>query len=127
MGRAVLSINPTTSMNLVLKNIFNKDYVFYPAGDVFTGFTFLKEISSIELIVIDFDEQCIDCLDFIHFVLSSKIYKKKMIVLVRKDQLSTLGSLRQEESVQIIIKPFSPSVLISNNYKYLRTRLQDSN
>ncbi|MFM1795302.1 MAG: hypothetical protein RL642_1687 [Bacteroidota bacterium] len=127
MGRAVLSINPNTSMNLVLKNIFNKDYIFYPSADVYTGFTLLKEISGIELIVIDFNEQCIDCLDFIHFILTSKIYKKKIIVLVDKDQLSSLGSLRQDESVQIILKPFSPSALISNNYKYLRTRLNELN
>ncbi|MEN9512837.1 MAG: hypothetical protein RLZZ390_352 [Bacteroidota bacterium] len=122
MERAVLSINANKSMNLVLKNIFNKDFVFYSAIDVYSGFTILKAIQEIEMIVIDLDEHCIDCLDFIHFIRSSKIYKKAVVVLSGKNELPNLNSLRQDDGVQIFVKPFSPTALISNNYKYLRTQ-----
>lgn len=127
MERAVLSINSNKSMNLVLKNIFNSGFVFYPANDVYTGFTILKAIKEIEMIVIDLDEQCSDCLDFIHFIRSSKIYKKKMVVLAGKNELPNLNSLRLDDEIQILVKPFSPSALISNNYKYLRTKEKQFN
>jgi len=120
MARAVLSINANKSMNLVLKNIFNKDFDFFCAADIYSGFTILKSIKEIEIIVIDFDEYCDDCLDFIHFIRSSKIHKRKVVVLSEKNELSSLNSLRQDESVQILIKPFSPGTLISSNSKYIR-------
>jgi len=123
MGRAVLSINSNSSMNLVLKNIFNRGYTFYPAPDVYTGFTLLKKIKEIELIVIDLDENCTDCLDFIYFINSSKMYKRKLVVLACKEQLAKLHFLKQSEVVQILIKPFSPSLLLSNNYQYLKSEI----
>lgn len=121
MERAVLSINANKSMNLVLKNIFNKDFVFYSAADVYSGFSLVKAIQAIEMIVIDLDGGCSDCLDFIHFIRSSKIYKKNMVVLSGKDDLANLNSLRKDEGVNVFIKPFSPAALIPNNNKYLRT------
>jgi DNA-binding NtrC family response regulator len=122
MGRAVLIINANKSMNLVLMNILNKDFDFFCAADVYSGFTILKSIKEIEMIVIDLDEHCDDCLDFIHFIRSSKIHKKKVVVLSGKNELSNLNSLRQDESVQILIKPFNPDTLISSNSKYIRTK-----
>jgi len=118
--RAVLSINSNSSMNLVLKNIFNKGFVFYPVPDVYAGFTLLKKVKEIDLIVVDLDENCTDCLDFIYFINSSKMYKKKMVVLACKEQLEKLNFLKQSEAVQVLIKPFSPSLLVSNNYQYLK-------
>ena len=52
MGRAVLSINANKSMNLVLMNILNKDFDFFCAEDVYSGFNILKSIKEIEMIVI---------------------------------------------------------------------------
>lgn len=120
MERAVLSINSNSSMNLVLKNIFNKSFVFYPVPDVYAGFTLLKKVKEIDLIVVDLDENCTDCLEFIFFINSSKMYKKKMVVLACKEQSEKLNFLKQSEAVQILLKPFSPSLLISNNYQYLK-------
>ena len=71
----VLSINANNSMNLVLKNIFSKASFFYLAPNVYSGFSLLKCHKEINLIIIDLDEECKDCLDFIYFVNSSKIYK----------------------------------------------------
>jgi response regulator RpfG family c-di-GMP phosphodiesterase len=121
--RAVLSINSNSSMNLVLKNIFNRGFVFYPAPDVYAGFALLKKIKEIDLIVIDLDENCKDCLDFIYFINSSKMYKRKLVVLGCKDQLTKLNFLKQSETVQILLKPFSPSLLVSNNYQYLKSEV----
>jgi len=110
-------------MNLVLKNIFNRGFVFYPAPDVYVGFALLKKIKEIDLIVIDLDENCKDCLDFIYFINSSKMYKRKLVVLGCKDQLTKLNFLKQSETVQILLKPFSPSLLVSNNYQYLKSEV----
>lgn len=107
-------------MNLVLKNIFNKGFVFYPVPDVYAGFTLLKKVKEIDLIVVDLDENCTDCLEFIFFINSSKMYKKKMVVLACKEQSEKLNFLKQSEAVQILLKPFSPSLLISNNFQYLK-------
>ncbi len=123
MERAVLSINSNSSMNHVLKNIFNRGFLFYPAPDVYTGFTLLKKVKEIDLILIDLDESCTDCLDFIYFINTSKMYKRKLVVLASKDQLIKLNFLKQSEAVQILIKPFSPSLLLSNNYQYLKTEV----
>ena len=123
MGRAVLSINANKSMNLVLMNILNKDFDFFCAEDVYSGFNILKSIKEIEMIVIDLDEHCDDCLDFIHFIRSSKIYKKRIVVLAEKNELSNLNLLRQDEGVQILIKPFNPGTLISTNSKYIRKKV----
>ena len=98
MGRAVLSINANKSMNLVLMNILNKDFDFFCAED----------------------EHCDDCLDFIHFIRSSKIHKRKVVVLSGKNDLPNLNTLRKDDSVQILIKPFNPGILISSYSKYIR-------
>jgi len=103
MERAVLSINANKSMNLVLKNIFNKEFVFYSAIDVYSGFTVLKRIQEIEMIVIDLDKHCTDCLDFIEFIRSSKIYKKSIVVITGKNELANINSLRQDDGVQVLI------------------------
>ena len=119
MGRAVLSINANKSMNLVLMNILNKDFDFFCAEDVYSGFNILKSINEIEMIVIDLDEHCDDCLDFIHFIRSSKIHKRKVVVLSGKNELPNLNTLRKDDSVQILIKPFNPGILISSYSKYI--------
>lgn len=123
MENSVLSINANKSMNLVLKNIFNKGFTFYSAADVYSGFTILKSVKEIEMIVIDLDDHCDDCLDFIHFIRSSKIYKKRIVVLAEKNELSNLNLLRQDDGVQILIKPFNPGTLISTNSKYTRKKV----
>jgi CheY-like chemotaxis protein len=121
MGRAILSINASKSMNLVLKNIFNTHFIFFPASDVYSGFSILKSNSEIEIIVIDLNDHCADCLEFIEFIRSSKIYKKKVVVLAEKNELTNLNSFRKDEGIQILLKPFSPDTLLSNQYKQFKT------
>jgi hypothetical protein len=115
----VLSINANNSMNLVLKNIFSKASFFYLTSNVYSGFSLLKCHKEINLIIIDFDEGCKDCLDFIYFVNSSKIYKRKILILAAKHQMITLSVLEHSENVQVLLKPFNPTVLQSYNYESL--------
>lgn len=123
----VLSINANNSMNLVLKNIFSKASFFYSTSNVYSGFSLLKCHKEINLIIIDLDEECKDCLDFIYFVNSSKIYKRKILVLAAKHQMITLSGLEHSENVQVLLKPFNPTVLQSYNYESLNYLLIEPN
>lgn len=122
----VLSINANNSMNLVLKNIFRSSS-FFLASDVYSGFTLLRSHKGINLIIIDFDEECKDCLEFVCFVNSSKIYKRKILILASKHQMITLSVLEHSENVQVLLKPFNPTVLQSYNYESLNYLLIEPN
>lgn len=95
-------------MNLVLKNVFSASTGFYPAQDVYGGFNLLKQIPAINLIIIDLDENCSDCLDFILFITSSKVYKREIVILLSSSNIEKVSKIKEIESVKIYTKPFSP-------------------
>ena len=106
-------------MNLVLKNIFRTSTKFFPVQDVYAGFNLLKDIPEVNLVIIDLDDDCSGCIDFIYFITSSKVYKRNVIVLASDSQYEKINEVGQFEHVQVYTKPFNPEQLVLNNFKHL--------
>lgn len=108
-------------MNRVLKNIFSAKGKFFPVQDVYTAFNLLRELPDINLIVVDIDENCIDCLDFISFITTSKVYNRDLVILVSSNQIDKVNAFRNIDSVKIYAKPFDPIRLTLDSLELINT------
>jgi CheY-like chemotaxis protein len=113
MSKSILSINGNHAMNFLLQTIFENEYSFVPAGDVFEGMHLLRKNKSISALVIDLDFHPQQCWDLIEHIKSSKLYRIPVIVLTTDNN----DTLRQKcyafEVDEIFFKPFNPVDLIA--------------
>jgi len=114
---AVLSINTSDSMNRILETLFQTHYQFYSVGDVYAAFKLIQQLTHIKGIIIDLEENCKDCLEFIGFIQSSKIYKKELLLLCKEHQVEQMRILHDQYNLRTYQKPFNPQQLFNDLQK----------
>ena len=100
-------------MNFLLQTIFEKEYRFIPATDVFHGMHQLKLSKQIDALIVDVDFQPQQTWEFIQHIKSSKLYKIPVIVLATDNNETVRQKSYEFELDEIFFKPFNPVDLIA--------------
>lgn len=100
-------------MNFLLQTIFEKEYQFIPATDVFQGMHHLRQKKEIGALIVDVDFQPQQSWEFIQHIKSSKLYKIPVIVLATDNTETVKQNAYAYELDEIFFKPFNPVDLIA--------------
>jgi DNA-binding response OmpR family regulator len=112
MMRSIMSISSNRVLNDVLLTIVSGKYVLIPLSDVFQGLYELRRKEAINLVLIDMDGQDSTCMDFVHHVSSSWLYRRPIIVLGSEIDELTREQLLDAGVRVMITKPFNPVELV---------------
>ncbi len=99
-------------MTYILKTIIADRYNLIPVNDVFRGLYLLKQKSEIDVIIVDFDHQPKECIDFILHTHTSKLYTQSLIVLSNVENKKNFQSLFDKRVHNCFIKPFDPTKVL---------------
>jgi DNA-binding response OmpR family regulator len=113
MSKSILSVNGYKAMNFLLQTIFEKEYRFIPATDVFQGMRHLRQNKEIGALIVDVDFQPQQSWEFIQHIKSSKLYKIPVIVLATENTEIVKQNAYAYELDEIFFKPFNPVDLIA--------------
>lgn len=113
MSKSILSVNGNKAMNYLLQTIFEKEYRFIPAGDVFQGMHQLRNNKRIGALVVDLDTHPQQGWDMIEHIKSSRLYKIPVIVLTTDNNDTLRQKCYELEVDEIFFKPFNPVDLIA--------------
>ena len=100
-------------MNYLLQTIFEKEYHFVPATDVFQAMHQLKLNKQIGALIVDVDFQPQQCWELVQHIKSSKLYKIPVIVLATENTETVKQKSYEFELDEIFFKPFNPVDLIA--------------
>lgn len=100
-------------MNYLLQTIFENEYRFLPAADVFEAMRQLKLNRQPGALIVDVDFQPQQSWDFIQHIKSSKLYKIPVIVLATDNTEVVKQKSYEFELDEIFFKPFNPVDLIA--------------
>jgi len=113
MTRSILSVNGNKALNYLLQTIFEKEYHFVPATDVFQAMHQLKLNKQIGALIVDVDFQPQQCWELVQHIKSSKLYKIPVIVLATENTETVKQKSYEFELDEIFFKPFNPVDLIA--------------
>ncbi|HEU0109747.1 MAG TPA: response regulator [Flavisolibacter sp.] len=113
MSKSILSVNGSKAMNYLLQTIFENEYRFLPAADVFEAMRQLKLNRQPGALIVDVDFQPQQSWDFIQHIKSSKLYKIPVIVLATDNTEVVKQKSYEFELDEIFFKPFNPVDLIA--------------
>jgi DNA-binding response OmpR family regulator len=107
-----MSISANDVLNNILLTTVSGKYTLIPLPNVFQGLHELKRKDAIHLVLIDFDDQGSNCLDFVQHITSSWLYNRPIIVLS-----SNIDDAKREQFLNagvrtLINKPFNPIELV---------------
>ena len=100
-------------MNFLLQTIFENEYRFVAATDVFQAMQHLRTNKSIRALIVDVDFQPQQSWDFIQHIKSSKLYKIPVILLATENTETVKQKSYELELDEIFFKPFNPVDLIA--------------
>jgi len=113
MSKSILSVNGNKAMNFLLQTIFEKEYCFVPATDVFHAMHQLRIHKSIRALIVDVDFQPQQSWELIQHIKSSRLYKFPVIVLATENNDTVKQKSYDFELDEIFFKPFNPVDLIT--------------
>ena len=113
MSKSILSVNGNKAMNYLLQTIFEKEYQFVPAADVFHGMQQLRNNKKIRALVVDLDTHPQQGWDMIEHIKSSRLYRIPVIVLTTENNDTLRQKCYELEVDEIFFKPFNPVDLIA--------------
>ena len=104
----ILSVNGNKAMNYLLQTVFEKDYKFVPATDVFQGMHQLRSMRNFGALIVDVDFQPQQSWEFIQHIKTSKLYKIPVIVLTTANNETLKEKCYEYEVDEVFFKPFNP-------------------
>ena len=100
-------------MNFLLQTIFEKEYRFLSATDVFQAMQQLRLNKQIGALIVDVDFQPQQCWELIQHIKTSKLFKIPVVVLATENNDMMKEKSYQFELDEIFFKPFNPVDLIA--------------
>ncbi|HEV7621407.1 MAG TPA: response regulator [Flavisolibacter sp.] len=113
MSKSIISVNNNRAMNYLLQTIFEKEYKFVPAGDVFQAMHHLRSVRNINALIVDIDFQPQQSWELVQHIKSSKLYNIPVIVLTTANSDDLKQKCYEFEVDEIFFKPFNPVDLIA--------------
>jgi DNA-binding response OmpR family regulator len=113
MSKSIISVNGNKAMNYLLQTIFEQQYQFIPAADVFEGMHFLKTFPGVRALIIDLDTNSDEGWSLIHHIKSSTLYKVPVVVLASENTEELKQKSFDLSIDEIFVKPFNPVDLIA--------------
>lgn len=110
--RSILSISKNEALNNVLTTSVAGKYHLIPAVNVFQGVYELRKNDSIEIVILDMDDQVTLCLVFLQHLSTSWILERPVIVLSGKADQLTDERLMKTGATALVNKPFNPVELV---------------
>jgi CheY-like chemotaxis protein len=108
MSKSILSVNGNKAMNYLLQTIFEKEYEFVPARDVYQALHQLRLNRKIKALMVDVDFQSQQSWELIEHIKSSKLYHIPIIVLTTANSEAVRQKCYEYEIDEIFFKPFNP-------------------
>lgn len=112
MMKVILSINPLGAMNFLIETVLSPNHTVILAQDVFNGMHILRNRSTVDLIIVDGDDDSAECLEFIYHVRNSLFYSGCKLISLRSRMISDRNADIVRCIDRIFYKPFSPEQLI---------------
>lgn len=112
MMKVVLTINPLPAMNFLIQTVLSPKHTIILAPDVVRGMQVLKNRSSIDVIIVDAENDSAEDLEFIYHVRNSRLYSDCILISLRSQMISERDADVIQCIDRIFYKPFSPEQLI---------------
>jgi CheY-like chemotaxis protein len=113
MRKRILSINGNKAMNYLLQTVFEQEYAFIAAADVFEGMHLLRKQKDITALVVDLDYHSQQGWELIEHIKSSNLYRMPVLVLTTENNDTLKQKCYELEVDEIFFKPFNPVDLIA--------------
>jgi DNA-binding response OmpR family regulator len=113
MSKSILSVNGNRAMNYLLQTIFEKEYQFIPAADVFQGLQQLRSQKNVGALIVDVDFETDQTWELVQHIKSSKLYTIPVIILASQNTETLKQKTYEYEVDEIFFKPFNPIDLIA--------------
>lgn len=113
MSKSILSVNGNKAMNFLLQTIFEKEYDFIPANDVYEGMHRIRTDRKITALIVDLDYQQQQSWELIEHIKSSRLYNLPVILLSTDNTELLQKKCYELEVDEIFFKPFNPLDLIT--------------
>jgi DNA-binding response OmpR family regulator len=113
MSKSILSVNGNRAMNYLLQTIFEKEYQFIPAADVFQGLQQLRSRKNVGALIVDVDFETDQTWELVQHIKSSKLYTIPVIILASQNTETLKQKTYEYEVDEIFFKPFNPIDLIA--------------
>ena len=110
--RSILSISKNEALNNVITTSVQGKYQLIPAINVFQGVCELKKNDSIEIVILDIDDQVTLSMVFLQHVSTSWILQRPVVVLSGAIDKHTSEKLIKTGATALINKPFNPVELV---------------
>lgn len=107
MSKKILSVNGNKAMNYLLQTVFEREFNFVPASDVFQAMYQLRT-KKVETLIVDVDFQPQQSWELIHHIKSSRLYKIPVLVLTTVNNEMLKQKCYEYEVDEIFFKPFNP-------------------
>jgi DNA-binding response OmpR family regulator len=113
MRKSIVSISSNKVLNNILYTIVSEKYVLIPLTDVFLALHELRKKETIQLVLIDIDDQNTSSLGFVRHLTSSWLYQRPVIALASNITETTKDQLLAAGVNVLIKKPFDPLDLVN--------------
>lgn len=113
MSKSILSVNGSRAMNYLLQTIFESEFRFVPADNVFNATHYLRTDRQIDVLMVDVDFQPQQVWDFVQHIKSSRLYRVPVVVLATCNDDILKHRCYEYEVDEIFFKPFNPEDLVA--------------
>lgn len=100
-------------MNFLLQTLFEREFQFVPALDVFQGMHYLRTYKKINVLIVDVDFQPQQSWELVEHIKSSKLYCIPVVVLATENNEALRQKCYELEVDEIFFKPFNPVDLVA--------------
>jgi CheY-like chemotaxis protein len=113
MSKRILSINGNKAMHYLLQTIFENEYEFIPAMNVYHGMHQLKNLKNIQLMIIDVDFETEQSWEMVHHIKTSKLFQCPVMILTTNNDDTIKNKCYELGIDDVFFKPFNPVDLIT--------------